>query len=137
MPAKDKYHDIVRVALEKSGWSITHDPYIIRVGKRRGFIDLGAEFLAAEKDAVKIAVEIKSFTGVSDLDQFEDALGQFLIYLVALEIRESDRSLYLAVPEPFYESFFDDPFFLDVAKRFNVSMVVFNYKTQTIVKWTK
>jgi hypothetical protein len=71
------------------------------------------------------------------LDQFEDALGQFLIYLVALEKKEADRTLYLAVPEPFYESFFGDPFFLDVAKRFDVRMVVFNFKTETIVKWIK
>ena len=135
MPAKDKYHDIVRHALDKSGWEITHDPYFLRVGRRKGFIDLGAEIIAAQKGVEKIAVEIKSFSGASDLDQFEDALGQFLIYLVALERKEADRILYLAIPETFYESFFDDPFFIDVAKRFQVRMVVFNVHTEMIVKW--
>ena len=73
--ARDKYHNEVRDALEKEGWIITHDPYKIMVGRRRGYIDLGAEIIGAEKDNQLIAVEIKSFIGVSDLDQFEDALG--------------------------------------------------------------
>jgi hypothetical protein len=135
MPARDKYHDNVRRALEKSGWEITHDPYYLRVGRRKGFIDLGAEIIAAQKDSEKIAVEIKSFSGASDLDEFEDALGQFLIYLVALERKDASRVLYLAVPQPFYETFFDDPFFQDVAKRFQVRLIIFNFKTDEVVKW--
>lgn len=50
MPAKDRYHDIVRQALEKEGWDITHDPYTMLIGKAEMHIDLGAEkLLAAEK----------------------------------------------------------------------------------------
>lgn len=30
--AKDVFHDVVRAALQKDGWSITHDPYELRVG---------------------------------------------------------------------------------------------------------
>ena len=62
---KDKYHDQVRTALEKDGWMITHDPYFIRIGRRRGFIDLGAArvIIGAERDNHKIAVEIKTFGG--------------------------------------------------------------------------
>ena len=41
MPAKDIYHDTVRTALDKDGWTITHDPLIIRWGKRALYIDLG------------------------------------------------------------------------------------------------
>ena len=72
--AKDKYHDLVRSALEKDGWTITHDPFKIKLGKRRGYIDLAAEkaIIAAEKDNEKIAVEIKSFSTPSDLDAFEN-----------------------------------------------------------------
>ena len=79
------------------------------VGRRRGFIDLGAEkaIIAAEREQEKIAVEIKSFLGGSDLDHFEDALGQFLVYLVALEDKEPDRVLYLALPQAFYGLIFE------------------------------
>jgi hypothetical protein len=59
--AKDKYHNHVRIALENDGWTITHDPYKIMIGRRRGYIDLGAELIGAERETEKIAVEIKSF----------------------------------------------------------------------------
>ncbi len=41
MPARDFYHETVRKALEADGWVITHDPYFPRLGKRKGYIDLG------------------------------------------------------------------------------------------------
>ncbi|MCP5029653.1 MAG: fatty-acid synthase, partial [Actinomycetia bacterium] len=30
MPAKDLYHDVVKNALVKDGWEITHDPLTLR-----------------------------------------------------------------------------------------------------------
>lgn len=138
MPAKDAYHYVVRNALEKEFWTITHDPYKVVLGRRRGYIDLGAEkLLAAERENQKIAVEIKSFLGVSDLDEFEDALGQFLIYKLALEKKEPDRELYLAVPLSTFEDFFDDPFFQEVLQRFGVFLIVFDEKEERVDKWIK
>jgi hypothetical protein len=137
--ARDKYHHQVRVALEKENWTITHDPYFIRIGRRRGFIDLGAEqgIIGAERDNKKIAVEIKTFGGTSDLDDFEDAIGQFFVYLTALEDKEPERELFLAVPERFYIRFFDDPFFHKLIKKRQISLVVYNEANQTIVQWIK
>ena len=43
MPAKDIFHHEVRHALEKDGWTITHDPLFIRSGGVVFHIDLGAE----------------------------------------------------------------------------------------------
>jgi len=35
MAAKDKFHLAARHALEKDGWTITHDPYVLNfLGKR-------------------------------------------------------------------------------------------------------
>ncbi len=137
--AKDKYHDLVRTSLENDGWNITHDPFKIKIGKRRGYIDLGAEkgIIAAEKETEKIAVEVKSFLGSSDLDDFEDALGQFLIYWKALKMKEPDRILYLAVPSGFYERFFDDAFFVETAKDFDVKMIVYNEGKPQIEQWIR
>ncbi len=135
MAAKDKYHKEVRLALEKEGWHITHDPYFIRLGKRKGFIDLGAETIGAERGLEKIAVEIKSFSGVSDVDEFEDALGQFLLYKLALSRKEPERMLYLAMPRDFYNSLFDDAFFLEVLEIYEVHVVIYNYKLSIIEKW--
>jgi hypothetical protein len=57
MPAKDLYHNTVRTALIKDGWTITHDPLKLKVGGRSIYVDLGAKKLfAAEKEGRKIAV---------------------------------------------------------------------------------
>jgi hypothetical protein len=133
--ARDKYHREVREALEKEGWTITHDPYKIMIGRRRGYIDLGAEIIGAEKDNEKIAVEIKSFIGVSDLDQFEDALGQFMVYLFALKKIEEDRVLYLAIPREFYTNFFSDPFFVEMCVFYKVKIVVYDELKSSIKEW--
>ena len=50
MPAHDLYHDAVKNALIKDGWTITHDPFRMEWGKRDMYVDLGAErLLAAER----------------------------------------------------------------------------------------
>jgi hypothetical protein len=105
--AKDRFHDVVRAALEKEGWQITADPYEIVVDDVEFEIDLAAEqLLAATSGNQKIAVEVKSFISPSNVSDFHTALGQFLNYRDALEIVEPDRQLYLAVREPIYKSFF-------------------------------
>jgi len=99
MPAKDIYHDSVRQALVKDGWTITHDPFTILWDERRMFADLGAErLLAAERSNRRIAVEIKSFLGKSPLDDLEKALGQFILYRTILEKTDPEREMFLAIP---------------------------------------
>lgn len=72
VPAKDIYHDCVKNALIKNGWNITHDPFKLEIGKKDLYIDLGADqLIAATKVEQKIAVEIKSFIGRSDIDDLK------------------------------------------------------------------
>jgi hypothetical protein len=109
MPAKDIYHDTVKTALIKDGWTITHDPLSLRLGGKDMFIDLGAEkLLAAEKGSQKIAVEVKSFVGASEMQDLENALGQFVLYQNALSILEPDRNLFLAIREAVYIDLFQE-----------------------------
>ena len=104
--AKDLYHEIVREALELEGWKITHDPYPIKIGSVKMFLDLGAErLIAAERDNEKIAIEIKSFIGGSTITDFHEAMGQYGNYQIALEDEEPDRLLYLAIPNQIYQTF--------------------------------
>jgi hypothetical protein len=80
MPAKDLYHDTVRTALIKDGWTITDDPLILKIGQRSAFVYLGAEkLIAAERNSSKIAVEIKSFLSPSPIKDLENAWGQFFM----------------------------------------------------------
>jgi XisH protein len=41
VPAKDIYYDTVKIALQKNGWIVTHDPFPLQIGKKRLSADLG------------------------------------------------------------------------------------------------
>lgn len=136
--ARDKYHDIVISALESDGWEITDDPLKIETGDRTIQIDLGAErIIGAEKGGEKIAVEIKSFLGLSPLNDFYNALGQFNFYQLALEKVEPKRVLFLAVPHITYNSFFNETLTKEAIKRFNIRIIVYHIKQAIIIKWEK
>ncbi len=139
MPAKDKYHDAIKAALIHDGWKITHDPFYLRLGRRKGYIDLGAEkqLIGAEKGNRKIAVEIKSFIGLSSVKDFQEALGQFLLYKPALSKKAPARTLFLALPEEFFDSFFDDPYFLEVAELYEMKMIIVDIIKKEIITWKK
>lgn len=86
MPAKDFFHNTVKNALQKDGWVITDDPLHLKYGGLNLYVDLGAEkILAAEKAGQKIAMEIKSFTQLSPVNEFHKALGQFMGYRLVLK----------------------------------------------------
>ena len=110
MLARDIYHDAVKNALIKDGWTITHDPLHLQWGGKNMYVDLGAEELvAAEKQGRKIAVEIKGFGGASEMTELERAIGQFTLYRVVLAQREPEYVLYLAVPDEVLTDVFLDP----------------------------
>ena len=136
MAAKDRYHQIVRKALEKEEWTITHDPYPLQAGGYDLEIDLGAEkVIAAERQGQKIAVEIKSFLGPSKISEFYGALGQFITYRAALKIQDSERQLYLAVPSHLYEKFFSNLFIQDLIEQNQVDLMTYSLKKEEIDRW--
>lgn len=136
MPAKDKYHDAAKQSLIKAGWTVTHDPLRLRLGKKQMYVDLGAEnLLAAEQGNRKIAVEVKSFIGASDLDDLEKALGQYIIYLDVLSLVEPDRQLYLAVRGKIAEQVFDDEVGHLLLERQRLRLIVFDENKEEILKW--
>lgn len=99
MVAKDIFHNAVKRALKKDGWTITDDPFFLRFGGLEMYIDLGAEQLFAdERGNEKIAVEVKSFIGSSAATEFDAALGQFLKYQLALETVGLTASFILLSP---------------------------------------
>lgn len=135
---RDAYHDIVITALQKDGWFITHDPFIIPAGKKEIQIDLGAERLvAAQKGKELIAVEIKSFKSTSHIYEFYRAIGQFEFYAFTLEPVEPERLLFLAVPEGVYESFFQDPHIIQFLETKSIRILVYNIEHQSLSKWIR
>ena len=60
MAAKDLFHDAVKHALEKDGWTITDDSFFLRFGGLEMYIDLGAErIFAAERNDEKLRLRSK------------------------------------------------------------------------------
>jgi len=136
MPAKDIYHNTVRTALEKDGWTITNDPLTLEIADRSLFVDLGAEkILAAEKQGRKIAVEVKSFLSVSPVHDLEEALGQYIIYEDILELSEPERNIYLAVREEVYLDIFSEPLGQLLLRKKRLKLIVFDFSREIIIRW--
>ncbi|MBD1814060.1 XisH family protein [Microcoleus vaginatus] len=136
MPAKDIYHDTVKRALQKDGWTITHDPFPMQIGRKRLSADLGAERLInAEKGTQKIVVEVKSFVGRSDVKDLEQALGQYILYRQVLNEMRVDRSLYLAISQPIFNSVFTIELGQVLLKNQIIKLIVFDEKSEAIVQW--
>ncbi|NEO52827.1 MAG: fatty-acid synthase [Okeania sp. SIO3B5] len=136
MPAKDLYHDTVKNALIKDGWNITDDPLILSIGKKDLFVDLGAEkLIAAEKSNQKIAVEVKSFIGMSRINDLEKALGQYILYREILREKREARILYLAIKQPAYEDIFEQPIGKILLKQNLVNLLVFDEIEEAILQW--
>lgn len=136
MPAKDLFHNTVKTALEKDGWTITDEHLFLQIEDVDFYVDLTAErILAAEKTGKKIAVEIKSFLGASDVTEFHLALGQCLNYRSALRLTEPDRTLYLAVPVDVYHEFFSRRFIQRIISEYQLKLLIFNPTQEEIVTW--
>ena len=136
MPAKDVFHNAVIKALETENWIITADPLKLDVGGVEMYVDLGAEkLIAAEKNGTKIAVEVKSFIGTSNIYEFHTAMGQFINYRVALEEQYPDRELYLAVPNGTYKTFFSLQLIQKIIQRFEVKLIIYDATNEVIVQW--
>ena len=137
MPARDTYHDTVKNALIKDGWTITHDPLRIRLARGRNlFVDLGAErLLAAERGVDKIAIEVKSFTQASDMKALEEAVGQFVLYLRLLKRYYPEHSLYLAVSEDTRRTVFEEEAGQTMIEDGIIRLVTFDPREEAIIRW--
>lgn len=136
MPAKDIYHDTVKRALEKDGWTITDENLRLPWGGTDAYVDIAAEkIFIAEKGGRKIAVEVKSFVGKSNLTDLEKAVGQFVIYRLAMRKKEPARQLFLAIQDKIYNKFWVNPDVLELVESENLKIVIFNRGQEEIVRW--
>jgi hypothetical protein len=136
MPRYDRYHDVVRQALIKEGWTITDDPFVLRFGKERLYADLGAEkTYAAEKGEQKIVVEIKVFGSASLTTELERAVGQYGVYRTLLKRQHPHRMLYLAVPYDVYADFFQWSAVQEIIIDHQLHLLIFEPETQEIIQW--
>lgn len=100
-------------------------------------IDLAAEdsTLGAEKGGERIAVEVQSFRGASDVRNMQEALGQFMIYKLALSSTDPHRRLLMAVDEDVYNDFLTQQFGQAILTRFEIPLIVVEPTTRRVLRW--
>jgi hypothetical protein len=136
MPQYDLYHNVVKQALLKDGWTITADPFVIQFKGLRLYADLGAEkIIAAEKRGCKIVVEVKVFGSVSPVSELEKAVGQYGLYRTFLKRTHPECKLYLAIAQDVYRDFFRQPAIQEVVLDHQIRLLVFEPETQEVIEW--
>lgn len=136
MPALDLYHNAVKQALIKEGWTITADPYRIRFQEIDLYADLAAELpIAAERQGQKIVVEIKSFVGRSLMTDLHNAVGQYIVYRTLIKETASEYQLYLAIDDITYTSFFKRTGIEFLINASQIALLVVDMELQEIVQW--
>jgi hypothetical protein len=136
MPAKDIYHNEVKNALLKDGWTITADPYFIKYEDAELYADLAAEKpIAAQRQGQKIVVEIKSFVGRSLMYDFHGALGQYMVYRNLIQLTEPEYKLYLAIDDVVYKNFFQRKSIQLITNENKLLLMVVEMEKEEIRQW--
>ncbi|MEG4961568.1 MULTISPECIES: XisH family protein [unclassified Microcoleus] len=136
MPAKDIYHNEVKNALLKDGWTITADPYFIKYEDAELSADLAAEKpIAAQRQGQKIVVEIKSFVGRSLMYDFHSALGQYMVYRNLIQLTEPEYKLYLAIDDLVYKNFFQRKSIQLITNENKLLLIVVEMEKEEILQW--
>lgn len=133
MPAKDHYHDTVKRALIKEGWTILDEQYFIGTETRQLWVDLHIEDKAGEQ---RLLVEVKSFlTGESAVENLANAIGKYQIYEAAIAIRELELSIYLAIPIQTFDGIFSEGIVQALIRKINLRRIVDDPVNEVIVQW--
>ncbi|MBP5975237.1 fatty-acid oxidation protein subunit alpha [Brasilonema sp. CT11] len=137
MPAKDIYHNTVKNALMKDGWTITHDPLRIRLARGRNlFVDLGAErLLAAERGKEKIAVEVTRYAQIQNSKYALRARYAFAFGVRFAHTKFKIEDLYLAVSENTGRTVFEEEAGQTLIDDGIIRLVTFNPSHEVIIRW--
>jgi hypothetical protein len=139
MAARDLYYDLVKNALRKAGWRITHNPLRLRLpthGIQTGQGEATEEpLLGADKDERKIAVIVKSFVDCYSVEDLQRALAHLRPYHTSLHATAPDRTLYLAVRQTTYQEYFTESVGAQLLASQPMLCMVFAPRTEAIVTW--
>lgn len=133
MPAKDRYHDVVKHALTKAGWVIDTEQLAIIIENRRLWIDLRA---SKSDQQMIILVEVKGFENMaSPVEYLADTAGQHELYRSVLDYLIVDLPLYLAVPESAYNGILAEAVGQLLLGRIGARLIVFDPEREEVVQW--
>lgn len=77
----------------------------------------------------------KGFINPSTINDFHTALGQFLNYRLALQMTDSSRILYLAVPVDIFNTFFQERFTQAAVEQYELKILVYDPNAEEITQW--
>lgn len=133
MPAKDRYHDTVKRALIKDGWSVTAEQVRLTFGDRYLWIDMQAEKLDQQRI---ILVEVKELDDVdSPVEALASAVGKYLLYRLGISYTQQSIPLFLAVTEASYAGILSTTMGQSVLNQTRISLLLFDPEQEAIVKW--
>jgi hypothetical protein len=66
-----------------------------------------------------------------------EAIGKYAVYRKALMLDESDRILYLAMPEDVYDKYATEPLFIGSLEDEKVNLILFETSIDKITRWIK
>jgi hypothetical protein len=136
--ARDLFHQNVKEALIKEGWTVTDDPLSFKIGKMQVQIDLGAErLIAAEKGSERIAIDIKTFGSLSFITALYEAVGKYIIYRNVLKRLQPDRILFLALLETIFERFFEESVIRETVQEEGINLILYNQTDKLITRWIR
>jgi hypothetical protein len=140
MAGRDLYYDLVKNALRKDGWRITHNPLHLRLPTNDDTRTKQGEaaealLLGAEKDERKIAVLVKSFVDHCDAADLQKALAHLRLYHTRLHATAPDHTLYLAVRQTTYRDYFTGSVGEQLLASQPILFMVFDPRSEAIVNW--
>jgi hypothetical protein len=132
VPALDHYHNTVKRALIKDGWTISDDPLSIHLPERNLFIDLRAEKVS---DRLSVILEIKGFGAASQIEALASAIGKYNLYQAALAFAGNYDPLYLAVPIAAYNGIISETIGQRLIAQEDVKLLVFDPESEELIQW--
>ncbi|MEO8609978.1 MAG: element excision factor XisH family protein [Chloroflexota bacterium] len=137
MPAFDQCHDQVARAIQKEGWQIEDEPFRLLVPPRVGFVDLRVSRGQNGHFEQLMLIEVKCFPDEdSTTRDLYVSIGQDLVYRAMIAELDLPEVLYLAVPQPIFETIFDQSV-MWVINESKIRLVIVNLETETIVQWIR
>jgi hypothetical protein len=127
---------LLQAARFKARYRLSFAGTTITYGDDTVFADLAAERpFTAERGDEKIIVEVKSFVGRSAIQDFKIALGQYMLYLPAVNTLVPEYRLYIAISELAYDSDLQRDIIQLAVQTHHVPLIVVDIAGEEITKW--
>ena len=137
MPAIDQCASQIIRVLQDAGWNVTHSPFAIKIEKSRtGYIFADLRLEHGQTEETVFVVEIKCFQSTRTvLEEFYQAIGQYVVYRSALRSSQIRLPIYLALPLRIYESFFQRALIKSVLNEIEMNLVVIDLQKEEVSQW--